>query len=247
MSQDKADLGEQALSKVAEMGIASQLDEVEDLNIEVRTDPVKVIQGKVDSVSLEGKGMVMQGDLRVEKMQLETDSIAVNPLKVALGEIELTHPTEARTLVVLTENDINRAFNSEFIREKLQGLQVSVDGQPIMIDTQQVEFRLPGENKISLSTQILRSQTNETQKVAFTAVPQVSSDHQQVQLDQIEYSEGQELSSELTDALLKQAHELLNLRNFELEGMQLYLKELKVDTGKMTLICKTQIEQFSSN
>lgn len=67
MSQGNADLGEQALSKLTEIGIASQLDEVEAIEVDVKTDPIKVIQGKVDAVSVEGKGMVMQKDLRVEK------------------------------------------------------------------------------------------------------------------------------------------------------------------------------------
>ena len=87
-----ADLGEQAISKIAEVGLASQLDEVENLDVTVKTDPGKILSGSVDSVAVNGKGMVMQKDLRVEEMQLQTDRIAINPLSAAFGKIELTQP-----------------------------------------------------------------------------------------------------------------------------------------------------------
>ena len=50
------DLGEQALSKVAEVGISSQLDEVEDLDVDIRTNPLQLMQGKVESVKIAGEG-----------------------------------------------------------------------------------------------------------------------------------------------------------------------------------------------
>ncbi len=120
MSQDR-DLSAAALSKIAEVGIASQLDEVETINVEVKTDPLKMIQGQVESLSIEGTGMVMKEELRVEKMELRTESIAVNPFKIPLGQLELTDSTKATTRLVLTEEDINRAFTSDFIQSKLEG------------------------------------------------------------------------------------------------------------------------------
>ncbi|MDV2990865.1 MAG: hypothetical protein N4J56_000519 [Chroococcidiopsis sp. SAG 2025] len=72
-------LGEQALNKAAEIGLSSQLDEVEKLDVDIKTDPLKALQGQVDSVAIAGEGMVMQKDLRVEKMDMQVDSVAINP------------------------------------------------------------------------------------------------------------------------------------------------------------------------
>ncbi|HBE54095.1 MAG TPA: DUF2993 domain-containing protein, partial [Cyanobacteria bacterium UBA11369] len=148
------DLGEQAISKAAEIGLASQLDEVEELNVDIRTNPIKLIQGELESVSIEGKGLVMQQDLRAEELKVNIDNIAINPLSAAFGKIELTHPTEAETYVVLNEADLDRAFNSDFISEKLQNQKVHVNGQPMTIDAKQVEFRLPGEGKFALKADV---------------------------------------------------------------------------------------------
>ncbi len=243
MVSQKAGLGEQAVSKAAEAGIASQLDQVEALDVNVDANPIEVMQGEIASVSIEGKGMVMQKDLRVEELKMETNSISIDPMRAAFGNIELKHPTDAATRVVLTEQDITRAFNSDFIYDKLQNLQVQVDGQPMTVDTQQVDFRLPGSGKIELSTEILL-QAGEKKQVTFTAVPQMSQAGERIALEDIQYTEGKELSPELTQALLDKAGELLDLRNFELEGMSLRLKGLDVQQGKMTLQAETHIEKM---
>ncbi len=237
------DLGEQALSKIAEVGLSSQLDAVENLDVTIKTDPGKMLSGAVDSVTVHGKGMVMQKDLRVEEMQLKTSRIAINPLSVAFGKIELTHPTDAETHVVLTESDINRALNSEFIREKMQNLRVDVNGTPVTVDTQQLEFGLPGANKVLLSTNVVL-EAGETKRVSFTAVPRVSPNGQSIALEDVEYLEGKDLSPDLTEAMLNQAHALLDLQNFELGEMALRLKTLDVQEGKMVLRAMAYIEQF---
>lgn len=244
MTDDKASLGEQALSKAAEIGISTQLNDVESLDVDIRTDPLKLVQGELNSVSVVGSGMVMQQDLRMEEMQLQTGAIAINPLSAAFGKIELTHPTAADAVVVLTESDINRAFNSEYVKGKLQGLPIHLNGQAVTVDTRQVEFSLPGNGKIALVAEIQLRETGETNRVAFTAMPQVSAGGQAVALEDVEFADGQDTSPEFTQALLDKSSELLDLRNFELGSMSLRLKTLEAATGKLTLQGEALIEQF---
>lgn len=246
MLPDQPGLGEQALSKAAEVGLSTQLDEVEELEVDVRTDPLKALQGQVDSVSIEGKGLVMKEELRTEELEMHVGSVSVNPLSAAFGKIELSHPTEAETRVVLNEQDLERAFNSQFLREKLQNLKVNVNGQPTTVDTQKVELRLPGEGKFSLKATVRLEETGETKQTAFTAVPRVNSGGNRISLEDVQYAEGKEISPELTDALLEKSSELLDLRNFELKGMSLRLKKLDVQKGKLTLEAQAHVEQFPS-
>ncbi len=247
MALDKPDFGEQALSKAVEIGLSTQLDEVENLEVDIRTDPGKLLQGELESVKIEGQGLVMQKDLRAEELEVKTNSIAINPLSAAFGKIELTRPTEADAHVVLAEQDMERAFNSEYIHDKLQNLDVNVDGQAMTIDTRQVQFRLPGDGKIALNAEILLNKTGETKQVSFTTVPRMSAGGEQISLDEVQYAEGQEVSPELTAALLERAGELLNLRNFELEGMSLRLKGLDVQKGKLTLQANAYVEKFPNS
>ncbi|MEP0788672.1 MULTISPECIES: LmeA family phospholipid-binding protein [Cyanophyceae] len=240
-------LGQQALNKAAEMGLSSQLDEADKLEVDVEADPLSLVQGKVDSVTIEGEGLVMQGDLRMEELEMEMTNIDINPLSAAFGKIELNKPTRASTRVVLTEADINRAFNSEYVGSMLQNQQVQVNGQPMTIDTKKVDFRLPGEGKVALNTTVFLRETGETKQVSFTAVPRVSANGQNVSLENVQYTEGEELSPELTKALLDKASELLNLSNFDLEGMSLRIKQLNAEAGKLTLLAEAHVEKIPSS
>lgn len=244
MAQENQGLGEQALNKVVEMGLSSQLDEVEELDVNIQTDPFKLMQGQVDSVDIDGEGMVMQGDLRVEEMDMHLSGVAINPLSAAFGKVELTKPTQGSAHVVLIEPDINRAFNSEFVRSKLQSTQVQVNGQPMTIEPQKVDFRLPGEGKVALNATVLLRETGETKQVAFTAVPRVSANGLSVSLEDVHYGEGEEISPELTKALVDQTSEILNLSNFELEGMTLKINTLKAEAGKLTLETEAYVEKI---
>jgi len=200
---NKPDIGEQALSKAVEIGLSTQLDEVENLDVDIRTDPGKLIQGELESVAIEGKGLVMQKDLRAEELEVQMGSIAINPLSAAFGKIE-----------------------------------------PLTINTRQVQLSLPGDGKIALTAEIVLKKTGETKQISFTTVPRMSAGGERIALEDVQYAQGKELSPELTAALLERANELLDLRNFQLEGMSLRLKGVEVYKGKLTLQATARVEQF---
>lgn len=237
-------LGQQALNKAAEIGLSSQLDEVEKLEVDVQTDPFKLVQGQVDKVTVEGEGLVMQKDLRMDELEMQMNNIAINPLSAAFGKIELTKPTDASVRAVLIQEDINRAFNSEFVGTMLKDQKLHVNGQLMTVDTQQVDFKLPGDGKVALSANVLLRETGETKLVSFTAMPNASADGQSISLKQVQYADSEEISPELTEALLNKASEILNLRNFDLEGMKLRIQKLNVEAGKITLFADAYVEKI---
>lgn len=243
MAKGNSDLGEQALNKAVEMGLSSQLDEVESLDAEVHTNPVSLMQGELESAEIEGEGLVMQKDLRTERLQVKTDGIAIDPLKAALGDIELTRPTNATAVVTLTENDIERAFNSDYIHRKLQNLEVQMDDRPVTVKVHQVNFSLPGENRVAIATDITNSSTGETQHVAFSAVPEVGPQGHQVLLQQLQTESGNAPEA-LTDSLLEVASTLLDLRNFALKNMALRLQKIDVKVGQMVLHANAHLKGF---
>lgn len=246
MLEQNRSLGEQAIDKVAEIAIASRLDGSESFSVTVSTDPGQLAQGEVEAVDLEGTGLVMQQDLRVQELEIHVKDIAVNPLSAMFGKIELNGPAFGTARAVLTESDINRAFNSEYIGSKLNNLQVSVDGKPLTIDVKTVECKLLSSGKIDLNAEVLVRETAATEKTHFTAKPQVAADGWAISLQDVEYPENKELSPELTAALADKAGEILNLRNFELEGMSLRIQQLNVEAGLLTLQAEAKVEQFPS-
>ncbi|MBD0269060.1 MAG: DUF2993 domain-containing protein [Cyanobacteria bacterium Co-bin8] len=243
MTAGDSSLGDQAISKAVEMGLSTQLDDAEKLDVDVRTNPGSLMKGEVDSVEIEGKGMVMKGELRTEKLTVQTGNIAVNPLKAAFGQIELTRPTDASTVMLLKEDDIERAFNSEYIKNKLQNLEINVDGQPVRVNTQRVEFKLPGEGKVAIAADVTLAETGESKHLAFTAVPKMALSGQQVELQEVQPTTGGDVSA-LTNCLVESAQELLDLRNFEVPGMDLCLNRVDIRQGEMELKADARITEF---
>lgn len=245
MTQGSPDLGEQALSKVAEAGIVNQLDQVEGLDVDIRTNPVKLIQGEVDSVAIAGKGLVMKQDLRIETLEVNTEKVAINPLSAVFGNIELTHPTAAQAQIVLTEADINRAFSSDFIKDKLHGLSINVDNHPVIVDVQSATVTLPGDNKFVIAADFLLREQAELKKLSATAVPQIQDHGQRIGLE-ILSAAGQGLTAEVLVAILNELSALLDLRNFNLPGVSLQLSQLDAQVGKLVIHATAQIEQIPS-
>ena len=245
MTQDSPDLGEKALSKVAEVGITSQLDDVEELNVDIRTNPVKLVQGEVDSVTIEGKGIVMQQDLRMESLEVNTSSVAINPLSAVFGDLQLTQPTDAEAQVVLLEDDINHAFTSDYLRGKLRGLKMEMNGQPITVNVQRSTIHLPGEGKLVLDAEFMIIEQAELKKIKATMIPRVEENGHRIALE-ILSAEGEGLTPELIRSVFDQIINLLDLRNFDIPGMSLQLHRLEPQVGQLVIHARTQIEQIPS-
>ena len=243
MTNSDQGLGGKAISKVAEMGISSQLDEVEELNVDIRTDPGKVVQGDVDSVAVEGKGLVIKEDLRMERLEINTSAVSIDPLSVVFGNIELTHPTEAEARIVLTEPDLNRALNSDYLRAKIQDLQLDMQGQPVKINILRSRLRLPGEGKFVMDADFSLQEGGELKHMKATVIPHLQPNEQRISLE-ILSAEGQGLTPELVNAILQEITTLLDLRNFEIPGMSLQLETFEVQEGQINIHASTYIEQL---
>ena len=237
------DIGEQAISKAAEIGLESQLDESEELDVDIRTNPLDLMQGNVDSVSVKGEGLVMQKELRADKLRIETGNISIDPIKAALGNIELNSPTDARMLVVLKEEDIQRAFNSEYVKNKLKNLKINYQGETAEAQIERVKFSLPEIGKVKLEADLKLSES-EQEQISFTAVPEVNSTGNSISLKSVEYYEKAEYNQKVAKAIIDSAEEILDLRNFELDEMSLLVRKLDVEAGKITIEADAVIEDF---
>ncbi len=245
MSLENPDLGEKALSKVVEVGITSQLDEVDAIDVDIRTDPGKLVQGKVNSVAISAKGVVVKQDLRIETIDVNTNKVSINPLSALFGNVELVHPTDAEAQIILTEIDINRAFGSDYIQNKLQGLTMEVEGSPVTVDVQTATVQLPGDNTFVISADFLLREQSEIKKLSATAIPQIQDNGHRLSLE-ILSAAGQGLTTQLVIAIIEQLTALLDLRNFNIPGISLRLHQLDAQKDRLVIQAKTQIEQIPS-
>lgn len=239
---NEQNLGEQALDKIAELAISSQVDQAEQVNVDIQTDPIKLAQGKLDSVAVTGEGMVIKQDLRVEAISISTDSVAINPLKAVLGELELTRSTNAQVQVLLTEADLNRALSSDYLRGKITALEIQAQDRPITVEIQQIQLHLPTSEEMVFDVELLVPDTAEVKHILATVRPFLKNAGYCIGLE-ILSAEGQGLCLDFVTALLEKIAELLDLRNFDLNGSTLQLQDFDVQVGQVLIRGKGTIEQ----
>lgn len=247
MSDKDLNLEEQALSQAAEIGITSQLESVEDINVSVRTDLLKMVQGKADSVSVVGQGLVVQKDIRVQEMELHTSNIGIDVLGSLFGgEVELDHPTDASIRVVLKEADLNRAMNSDFVRSKMPSIDLDVDDELMSLKPQHMEMQLRDRNQIMFSGDFLVETQGKTEELSFTASALPRTDENPVLLQGLYCTKGKGISIEFAHAFMQKAKELINQPYLEFEGSAFRIKNMVVGEGSLTLEVEAYMRQIPS-
>ena len=237
-------LGEQALNKIAKLALSSQLEASDRLDVRVKTNPEKLASGELEALEIEGEGLIIETDLRLQVLEIEMAVIAVSPLKALTGNIELTQPTEGTARIVLTETDLNRAFNSKELRAKISVLDTYIDNKTVKLTVPQKTCQIRSDGTVAVDALIELHPSGDKQEVSFTTKPQIAPDRQGIVLNDIQYAPGKEVSPKLTEALLDKAAKMLNLRHFEKEGLSLRIHQLNVEAGQITLLAAADITQF---
>ncbi|AVH66892.1 LmeA family phospholipid-binding protein [Nostoc sp. 'Peltigera membranacea cyanobiont' N6] len=244
---DEHRLEEEFLSQEAERRISEKLDGAENIEIDIQTDLLKIVQGQADGVSVVGKGLAIQEDIRVQEIKLQTDSININPLSALFGQIELNEPVNATARIILTEVDINRALTSDFIRTQMQNLELDVDGEIVSFEPQEIKVFLPSDAKIECRGRVLLKEKGNTRPLAYTAVLRPRTHAKPAMLESFNCTEGEGVSIELVTALMQKVKELMNLPYLKWEDMAFKIKDIKVEKGSLILLVETQVKQIPSS
>ena len=239
-------LGEQALNKIAKLALSSQLEDADSLEVRVKTNPEKLANGQLESLLIEGKGLLIETDLRLQVLEIAMKAIAVAPLKALRGKIELTQPSKGTARIVLTETDLNRALNSPDLRAKIKVLDTYLSTEKLKLTVPQKKCQLREDGTVAVEAIVQLQPSGETKEVAFTTTPKIASGDTSVVLEDIQYEPGKEVSQELTQAFLDKAEKMLDLRNFEKKGLALRIHRLNVEAGKITLLAAADITEFPS-
>ena len=237
-------LGEQALNKIAELALSSQLEDSDSLEVKIDTTPEKLAVGELESLLIEGKGLVIETDLRLEVLEIGMKAIAVEPLKALTGSIELTQPTAGTAYLVLTQTDLNRALNSPDLRAKIDVLDTYLSTEQVKLTVPQKKCQLREDGTVAVEALVELQPSGETKEVAFTTTPKIAPGGRSVVLENIQYEPGKEVSEDLTQAFLDKARKMLDLRNFEKQGLALSIRHLTVKAGRITLSAVADITQF---
>lgn len=240
---ENARLEEQAISKAAEIGLSSQVEQAEALNVDVKTDLWKILQGQADAVAIAGEGVVLQKDIRVQQMELFTDKIDINPFSALFGQVELNQPVQANARLLMSEEDLNCALNSDYVLSQAQ-FDLDVEGEKVNLAMRQMQLTLPGSNKIVFDGKAVLQEKGNTRQVAFHATARPRTETEPVMLEGFTCTQGDGISLDFAAAVMQKVKELVNSAYISLDTMALRVSHMQVQQGSIQLQAQAYIKKL---
>ncbi|MEL6439661.1 MAG: DUF2993 domain-containing protein [Cyanobacteria bacterium J06621_8] len=240
-NKNGGDWGENLINTVASNTIRHLFTRSDLVEVSVKCSPSsKLLQGTIDSFKMSGRGLVIRKQFRTEEMSFETDAVSIDFGSVVKGQIALKQPTQAIAQVRLSQSDINKSFEADIVRKRLENLTpdalTSVSGgEPISFTD--VEVKLMPENRVKLSAKANWNQ--QSVPVSLRCVLGIGK-RRRVKFEDIEFEQSQippelkDTSQQLTEALGEILNEMVDLDKFNLDGVKLRLNRLQTE-GKMLL------------
>ena len=244
------DWGENLINTVASNTIRHLFTRSDSVEVSVKCNPSsKLLQGTIDSFKMNGSGLVIRKQFRTEEMSFETDAVAIDFGSAVKGKIALKQPTQAIAQVKLSQDDINKSFEADLVRKRLENLTPDAltdisGGEPISFTD--VEVKLLPENEVKLSAKASWGDT--TVPVNLSCVLGINK-RRRVLFEEVEFEpdnippELRDLSEKLTFALGEILNEMVDLDKFNLDGVKLRLNRLNTEGNMLLFSGYAQIER----
>lgn len=239
-------IGEKTINNLAKMAFASQIEGAEKLSVKVETNPNSLSQGILESLAIDGEGLIMHKNLRMQQMTMILNKIAVSPFKALMGNVELTQPSRGDACIVLNETDIEAALNVDNLNKQLKQYDIYSQDKLITIDFNRVDCRILQDGRIAVKTKLKILETNEIKSICIIIKPRVCTSGNGILLDEFECTQGQDLSPILLNAILIEATKIFNLHNFTIDGFSLDVHQLDIEEGKLNLLAAAGITHIPS-
>lgn len=248
------DWGENLLNKVASQTIRHLFTRSELVEVTVRCQPSsKLLQGTIDSFKMNGRGLVIRREFRTEELSFETDAVSLDFGSVIQGKIALKQPTQAIAQVKLTENDINKSFQAQLVRKRLENLSLPAleeisAGKPVSFTD--IELQLLAKNAIKLFAKASWSDTSIPVSLSCTLAVER---RKRILFENIEFEtkdipeDSQEISRQLTEALGEILNNMVDLDRFNLDGVKMRLNRLETQGKNLLFSGYAQIERVPQN
>lgn len=213
-------LGEQTLSKIAEMALSNQL-KAEKLRVKVKSNPESLAKGIVESLCIDSEGLIMSNNQRLQNLSITFNQISVNPLQALVGNINLTQPSQGTAFFVLTQQDLEQRLNA-IKPDSIKKINCSISPE--------------GHLTLNLIPKLNSTGWNLNMK------PRVCELSNSILFEEIKDSSNS--GSSVSEKVLKEAKALFNLESFQLKGFSLKINSLVVNQGNFIVTAATEITKF---
>jgi LmeA-like phospholipid-binding len=248
----QTDFGEQMLNTVASQSIRRMFSQCDSVDVNIRCFPSsKLLQGSLDSVKMQGRGLLIRRQFRVEEMSFETDAIAIDFGSVLRGQIRLKQPTQAIAQVTLSEDGINEAFNAELVQKRLDQVSLETDesfGVNSPVSFSEISVKLLPANQVQIQAKVDVPDSGLIPLAVLTTLAverrrRLLFNDPKFQPDLIP-EEHRKLSEALTFAFVEILNGMIDLDRFDLDGVEMRINRVETQQEKLLFSGYAQINHF---
>ena len=251
------------VDSVAANPIRSQVLGIEKQAIRVDNSPsYQITGGKLQKVRIATRGLIIKPNLRVDALELETDSIDVDLDKLNLDNINkfresLDEPLQGALRLVLTESDLNQALQSPEILAQIQKtLNRAIAGEAgstnISYQLKDLQLQLHPTNRLGVKFKLSRSSTafetdsnkSPTRELIMALELGIETiDGRAIRILEPQGTvNGKPMSSRLLDGFAEGISDRLNFDSLEQDGILARILQLEIDEDKLELASFLQVE-----
>ncbi|MGL4621603.1 LmeA family phospholipid-binding protein [Chroococcidiopsis sp.] len=250
-----SDWGERLLNTVANKTIRYLFTQSESVEVSIHCYPSsKLLQGSIDSFKMSGRGLVIRHEFRAEEMTLITDAIAIDFSSLLRGKLALAQPTQAIVRVTLSEAGIDRAFEAEVVKKRLQNLYLPAlsdisGGNSVSFEA--VRLQLLPNNRVQIWANADLS-NGKLVPISLSATITIERRRRlafcepKFEADSVPESQ-REISQTLSIILVEILDRMVDLDRFDLDGITIRLNQLETQEKLLIFSGYAQIERIPAN
>jgi hypothetical protein len=242
-----------AVDQLAEDALRDQIAGAEELHVRIDNVPsYQILNGRVDHVRLAGRGIypLQFPDLRIDTIDLETDTVDVDLGQLQQGELKLDEPAQAALRLGLRADDLNRFLQSAMVQQWLDQLRFTLPGPGGEREQNRYGLAHPSlefldGNRFRIVVDLEDRLTAESIPIEVELGLDIINGHQLELIDPKIVIEGEEAPPELIESLVAGANQQLTLRMLEQSGIIARIIDFEIRNNELDIAVFAKVEPTS--
>jgi LmeA-like phospholipid-binding len=243
-SEAKGDLKQLLINKAAETAIATSLESVENIDVNLDSNIPQLLQGETTSLKIVGEKIIAVKDIHLEKIDITAQNLSLNLTQAILGKITFEQPGNFQVKLVFTQSDCDRLLNSEYVRTLLQNLTLDIPQQPATFHLEQSECSFEPDGKLFLITTIVLNKEQQIKTVRMKIALQFYQAGSGINLIESRYLGDQTFDLDELVAIMNKIRDLLYLRNFANDDLAFKITSIQLENQQLLLKGDSQIKRL---
>ncbi|AFZ29194.1 hypothetical protein Glo7428_0601 [Gloeocapsa sp. PCC 7428] len=236
------------VERIAENSIRSQFVHIETLRVRVDNVPThQLLHGKVQRVRIAGRALDLKQNIRLAVLEVETDAVDFDTDSLS-GRLQLQQPLQAGVRLVLTEQDVNQALQSDAIARRLLNVTISGLGRRTQ-SVQQFNFSQPriqflANNRIRFQVELTQADVEPLRLTIESGLGVIS--ERQIQLiAPVVLVNEEKVPEQILSAIATNFSQQFDLRSLQSAGIQARILQLNVSPQKLEIAGFIRVETSS--